>query len=147
MRTINRTIKLIIFLILGSIFQLYSQVLDPVKWSSSLNRINEKEAELVFTAKIDKKWHVYSQFIGEGGPIATKFDITKTKDFELVGPVSESPKPTEEYDKNFDMKLKFYSHFKFTTFFTVTRFLSHECYDRSINGGNRHEGKFCYIYY
>ncbi|MDP4280552.1 MAG: cytochrome c biogenesis protein CcdA [Bacteroidota bacterium] len=86
---------------------LYSQVLEPVKWSYSVEQRQPGEATLLLTAKIDKGWHIYSQFIKEGGPVPTSFHFTKSTDYELVGKVIE-PKPIEENDPNFKMLLKFF---------------------------------------
>jgi thiol:disulfide interchange protein DsbD len=88
----------------------YAQILKPVKWSFSVNRINDCEAELIFKAKIDKGFHVYSQFLdGNDGPVATTFNFEKSSDFQLQGKVLEG-KPIEEYDPNFEMKLKFFAN-------------------------------------
>lgn len=88
----------------------FTQILKPVKWSFSVNRINDCEAELIFKAKIDKGFHVYSQFLdGNDGPVATTFNFEKSKDCNFIGKVIEG-KPIEEYDPNFEMKLKFFAH-------------------------------------
>ena len=73
-----------------------------------MNKISNTEAELVFTANIDKGWHLYSQDIPEGGPIPTTFHIEKGMGFFLTGTVTE-PKATEVFDKQFDMKVKYFS--------------------------------------
>ncbi len=85
-----------------------AQILDPVKWSFSSKKIGDTEAELIFTAKIDKGWHLYSQDIPPKGPVATTFEITKSADFQRVGKITE-PKPIVENDPNFDMVLKFFA--------------------------------------
>jgi thiol:disulfide interchange protein len=87
-----------------------AQILKPVKWTFGTENISDKEATLVFTASIDKKWHLYSQFIAEGGPIPTSFKIKPSKDFELIGKTTESGKVEELFDPNFDMKLVFFSN-------------------------------------
>lgn len=88
----------------------FTQILKPVKWSFSINRINDCEAELLFKAKIDKGFHVYSQFLeNDNGPVATTFNFDKSNDFVQVGKVIEG-KPLEEYDPNFEMKLKFFAN-------------------------------------
>jgi thiol:disulfide interchange protein DsbD len=87
----------------------FSQVLDPVKWSFSVNKISETEAELIFKAKIDDKWHLYSQFLDEGGPIPTSFNIKDDKNFKKVGKTSETPKPESVYDEMFAMNVKYFS--------------------------------------
>ena len=40
---------------------LWAQQLDPVKWTYSVRETSATEAELVFTAKLDAGWHLYSQ--------------------------------------------------------------------------------------
>ncbi len=88
----------------------YAQILKPVKWSFSVNRINDCEAELIFKAKIDKGFHVYSQFLDrDDGPVATTFNFEKSVECSLIGKVNEG-KPIEEYDPNFEMKLKFFAN-------------------------------------
>lgn len=99
---------LILFLILGA-FNIYSQVLNPVKWTYSVN-INDKEAELIYKAIIEDKWHLYSAYVGEGGPLPTVFNYEKTNKFELSGKIIETPKPEKIYDEMFAMDVLFYSH-------------------------------------
>lgn len=86
-----------------------AQVLNPVKWSFSTRQINESEVQLLFKARIDKTWHLYSQDIKPNGPVPTTFNIEKSNDFEIVGKVTE-PKAIEEYDPNFDMVLKYFAN-------------------------------------
>lgn len=86
-----------------------AQILEPVKWSFSSKKTGDAEAEIIFTATIDKGWHLYSQDIPENGPIPTEFVFEKNKSFSLVGKVTE-PKPITEKDPNFDnMLLKFFA--------------------------------------
>lgn len=85
-----------------------AQILEPVKWSFSSKKISDNEAEIVFTAKMDKGWHLYSQDIPPDGPVATVFEMEKSKNYEKIGKVTE-PKPIIENDPNFDMVLKFFA--------------------------------------
>ena len=78
----------------------FSQILKPVKWSFSSQNINEKEAFLIATATIEKGWHVYSQDIGEGGPIPTTLTFVKSPDYKLEGKTTETPKAVSAYDNN-----------------------------------------------
>ena len=87
--------------LLGPIFFLFSflspaQIIDPVKWEYSVEKISEKEADLVFTALIDHSWHLYSQDIPEGGPIPTHFVIEESSQYQLIGSVMEMTKPEEK---------------------------------------------------
>lgn len=82
-----------------------AKIYDPVKWSFSSEKLNDKEYNLIITANIEKGWHVYSQFIEEGGPIPTSFAFDKSSDYTLLGKVSESPKAISAFDKNFNMQI------------------------------------------
>lgn len=84
-----------------------AQVLEPVKWSFSQKQLSATETELIFTATIDRGWHVYSQDIPENGPVPTSFSFDKSKDYQLAGKVVE-PKAIKEYDNNFKMELKYF---------------------------------------
>ena len=55
-------------LALMAVLAVQAQIMDPVHFTSELKTGNGQEAEIVFTAKIDKGWHVYSTDIGDGGP-------------------------------------------------------------------------------
>ncbi|WP_017256984.1 protein-disulfide reductase DsbD family protein [Pedobacter arcticus] len=88
----------------------FAQILKPVTWSYSSEAIGEKEANIVITAKIDKGWHVYSQYIEEGGPIPTSFTFVKSADYELLGKPLESPKAVSAYDSNFAMQISWHEH-------------------------------------
>lgn len=107
--------KIFAYLLLGLVLfvpfsNLKAQILEPVKWSFSSNKIADNEYELVFTATIDYKWHLYSQDIPMSPP-ATTFHFNKSNDFELIGKVTEDTALViEEYDPNFEMKLKFYAN-------------------------------------
>ncbi len=88
----------------------FAQILKPVAWSYSSETISEKEANIVITAKIDKGWHIYSQYIDEGGPIPTSFTFAKSADYELIGKTSESPKAISAYDPNFKMQISWHDN-------------------------------------
>ena len=58
--------KIISFLLLSFVvYALQAQIKDPVKFKTELNSLSDTEAEIVFTAAIDKGWHVYSKPILE----------------------------------------------------------------------------------
>ena len=82
-----------------------AQMLDPSKVSCSVKETSATEAELVVTVKLDAGWHMYSQHTDPNGPIATSFEFEKSKDYALVGKVSE-PKPHEENDPLFGCVVK-----------------------------------------
>lgn len=101
--------RIILFFVLFSLtLGLSAQILEPVKWNFSKEKISDIEFELFFEAEIDPTWHLYSQDIPMSPP-ATTFTFEKGSGYELVGSVTEESKVHEEYDPNFDMVLKYYA--------------------------------------
>ncbi|WP_323789441.1 protein-disulfide reductase DsbD family protein [Psychroserpens sp.] len=84
-----------------------SQILEPVKWKTSVERISDLEYILVSKATIDKGWKLYSQSVPEDGPIPTEFIYQLPEGVQLVGKTSEE-KGKEVEDKVFKMKIKFF---------------------------------------
>ena len=87
---------------------LSAQQLDPVKWTYSVKETSTTEAELVFTAKLDAGWHLYSQYTDPNGPLAIVFEFADSKDYKRIGKVLE-PKPHEEMDDIFQCVVKSFS--------------------------------------
>ena len=75
-----------------------AQVVEPVKWSSSVVKVSDTELDLVITANIENNWHLYSQFTPEGGasPLVFTFKNQKGK-YQLVGKTKEG-----KYKKTFN---------------------------------------------
>jgi thiol:disulfide interchange protein DsbD len=88
------------FLLTGSAV-LLAQMKIPVSWSYSTKKLSDCEFELVFTAKMDPTWHLYSQVPTEDGPLPTVFNFTKSPSYQLVGKTSE-PKPISKPEPAFD---------------------------------------------
>ena len=61
----------ILILFLG--FTSFSQIYDPVKWETKVEKISKNEFNLISIATIDKGWHLYSQDVPKDGPIPTSF--------------------------------------------------------------------------
>uniref|UniRef100_UPI003216A261 protein-disulfide reductase DsbD family protein n=1 Tax=uncultured Draconibacterium sp. TaxID=1573823 RepID=UPI003216A261 len=104
MRKLVFTITLLVAALIAS-----SQIVNPVKWSFEQNKVSDTEYELVLVAKIDKGWHLYSTDLPDGGPIKTSFYFENLENAELVGTVSPNQKPTEEFDKSFEMNLRWFT--------------------------------------
>jgi len=87
-----------------------SQILDPVKWTSKIEKISETEYNLVFEGTIDKDWHVYSQFTPDGGPLPLELIFKDQKaNFDLVGKAKESA-TKREYNPIFEVDEIFFSN-------------------------------------
>ena len=91
-------------------FSGFSQIQNPVKWSYSVENNGTENATLVIKAKIDKGWHLYSQFVGEGGPVPTTIKFKADKEYSLVGKTEETPKPHSIYEELFGMKVAFFEN-------------------------------------
>ncbi|WP_231424729.1 protein-disulfide reductase DsbD N-terminal domain-containing protein [Pedobacter sp. Leaf250] len=86
-----------------------SQILKPVTWSYAAKKTGPKTATLYIKAKIDKGWHLYSQYVKEGGPVKTSFAFATGKGFELVGKTIE-PKPVTKYEEIFKMNVSYFEN-------------------------------------
>jgi len=85
-----------------------AQIYTPVTWKFEAENITKNSATLVITANIAPGWHVYSQFIEEGGPIPTSFSFDKGTGYTLDGTVSESPKAVGGFDPTFKMQISWH---------------------------------------
>ena len=85
-----------------------AQMLNPVQFSTQLKTNGTAEAEIVFSGKIDAGWHVYSTNLGSDGPISATFNVTKLDGVELVGKLTPRGKEIAQYDKLFEMKLRYF---------------------------------------
>lgn len=87
-----------------------AQIQDPVKFNSELKILAADEAEVVFTAAIDKGWHVYSTDLGDGGPISATFNVEKIFGAEVVGKLKPVGKEISTFDKLFEMKVRYFKN-------------------------------------
>ncbi|MCD2260137.1 protein-disulfide reductase DsbD family protein [Psychroserpens luteolus] len=101
--------NLIITLLSVLVFTIASkaQVLEPVEWETSVEKISDTEYDLISTATIDSGWHLYSQNVPDGGPIPTTFVYKANDAYELSGKTSEEEGHTVD-DPVFDMVIKFF---------------------------------------
>lgn len=105
---VNTSLNFLILLVV-SLFGAQAQISDPVKWSTSVNKIDDTNYEVVFKASIDEGWHIYSQLIeGEDGPIPTEFDVT-ANGLAKEGKTLE-PEGVTDFDKTFQMEIKYFEN-------------------------------------
>ncbi|MFW5513262.1 MAG: protein-disulfide reductase DsbD family protein, partial [Prevotella sp.] len=83
---------------------------NPVHFTSALKMGKGAEAEIVFTGKIDKGWHVYSTNLGSDGPIEATFHTDKMDGVELVGKLTHRGREISQYDNIFGMKLRYFEN-------------------------------------
>ncbi len=83
-----------------------AQVLDPVKWSFEARHVSGDEFDLIYSAKIDKGWFIYSQYLeSDDGPVKTSFEYEGKDHFDLVGKNKEIGKKKEGFDELFGMNV------------------------------------------
>ena len=85
-----------------------AQMMNPVKFTSSLKTSKGAEAEIVFTGKIQSGWHVYSTGLGADGPISATFNVNKMDGVELVGKLQARGHEISKFDPLFEMKLRYF---------------------------------------
>ncbi|XMO86793.1 cytochrome c biogenesis protein CcdA [Algibacter sp. AS12] len=102
--------NLFLFFALLTVFVGRSQVLEPVKWSTSVEKIADTEYVLISKATIDSGWHLYSQNVPQDGPIPTTFTFDDSEgQIQLVGNTSEGKGHTVN-DPVFEMTIKFFEN-------------------------------------
>ncbi len=100
--------KLLLLVTLFLTLNSFSQIVDPVDWTTSVEKISETQYKLITKAAIDKGWHLYSQKVPDGGPIPTQFNYKDDGTFSLEGKTQEETGETE-YDTVFEMKIKYFN--------------------------------------
>ena len=85
-----------------------AQMLDPVHFTSKLEMLSGDEAQIVFAAKIDNGWHVYSTGLGNDGPISATFNPVKMDGVKTVGSLTHKGKEISQFDNMFGMKLRYF---------------------------------------
>lgn len=104
--TMKRMLSVVTMLIMA--FMVHAQMMEPVKFTSTLKTNNTAEGEIIFNGTIDNGWHVYSTNLGSDGPIEATFHVNKLEGAELVGPLTPHGKEISEYDNMFGMKLRYF---------------------------------------
>ncbi|PHX62058.1 MAG: thiol:disulfide interchange protein [Flavobacteriales bacterium] len=67
-----------------------AQIVEPVKWSSSIVKVSDTELDLIISASIENNWHLYSQFTPDGGALPLVFTFKNQKgNYQLVGKTKE----------------------------------------------------------
>jgi thiol:disulfide interchange protein len=85
-----------------------SQILDPVKWTTKIEKKSETNYILTFTGSIESEWHMYSQFTPDGGPLPLEVIFKNQKgNFNLIGKAKES-KTRTAYNDIFEVNETFF---------------------------------------
>ncbi|MFL9835895.1 cytochrome c biogenesis protein CcdA [Flavobacterium sp. ST-75] len=100
----------LLFFLLLSFIAGKAQIIEPVKWTSKIEKKSETEYVLIFNATIEENWHMYSQFSADGGglPLEVEFNNAENN-FEAVGKAEES-ETHKEYNDIFEVEETFFSN-------------------------------------
>jgi thiol:disulfide interchange protein len=98
--------RLAFLLLLLSAVSLNGQIFNPVSWEFGVENKGDGKFELIFTATIEEKSHIYSMDIPQSGPIPTTFRFDTTGAFSLDGNPFEVTKAEEKFDEAFGFKIK-----------------------------------------
>lgn len=98
-----------------------SGILKPVTWKMSKNKLSDDEYELIYNAKIDKNWAVYSLYMEEGGPVPTSITYENAEGVEMIGKAVETGNKKEGPDKMWKDEVDVVIKFKSGKDYTITQ--------------------------
>lgn len=104
----KRKTLLTLFTLLFSLVVLAQQ--KPVRMSVQQKQTSPTEVEVVFTAKIDQGWHVYSTNLPPDGPTSAALHVDKAEGVTPIGKLTPRGKELNVYDKTFEMKLRYFEN-------------------------------------
>lgn len=87
-----------------------AQIKDPVSWTFEAKKKSADTYEVVLSATIQGKWHIYSQKTGKGGPIPTKVSFKANPLLSMSGEVKEIGKIEKVYDEIFQTDVLYLSN-------------------------------------
>lgn len=97
-KLIRKTLPLL--LLFFTAFSSFSQIAQPVKWEFTKKQLSETEYDLVFTAKIEKGWHLYAQYLPpKNFSLPTHFQFDSIVGVELIDTVMEHSQVHEEFEE------------------------------------------------
>ncbi|MBQ2374891.1 MAG: thiol:disulfide interchange protein, partial [Alistipes sp.] len=87
----------------------FAQPVEPVAWSSSVEKVADDMYRITYKASIEQGWHIYDMGPYElGGPMATAFAFEPTSDYELEGGVEVQGQLVRHYDDVYEMEIGYY---------------------------------------
>ncbi|WP_372639935.1 protein-disulfide reductase DsbD domain-containing protein [Ancylomarina sp.] len=109
----NRRITVLVSLLLMVSSMSFGQILTPAKWKVELSKKEIKVGDVidvVFKAKIDPSWHLYSNdFDPDLGPILIEFDFEAHASYERIGKVKPM-NAKKHYDKIWEGDVSYFEN-------------------------------------
>lgn len=117
----KQQVGIILFILLLLVGSATAQELDPVQWEAKIFT-EEDQDKIVVKAAIEDGWYLYSQFIGEDGPIPTSFNLgiyqaeQEQIAYSFIDAKESSKYTLNAFDEMFQMEL---TKFKKSATFTL----------------------------
>ena len=91
----------------GIVLQLSGQE-STLSWETRIEQENASEYVLVLKASLKEGWHLYSQHLPEGGPLATEISFENPQNnFQLIGETLQG-KTRQSFEEIFDMETAYF---------------------------------------
>ncbi|NDV15769.1 sugar transporter [Muricauda sp. TY007] len=103
-----KNIRYILFMVLVFSLRMEAQNGDPVEWEFSTKAVDKDTYEVIMTAIMEHPWHIYSQYMEDGGPVPTTITFTENPAIQLVGEAKEDGIPIEKYEDVFMIDTRYY---------------------------------------
>lgn len=100
--------RLSLLLLLMSTLSASAQIQDPVHFSVSKQQVSDTEIDVVFTAKIDPGWHVYSTGLPDDGPVSATLTTETAEGAVASGSLRHGSGEISNYDEMFGMTLRYF---------------------------------------
>lgn len=100
----------------------HATIITHVTWEKTIKMNGNKSGEMVFTATIDKGWHIYATELPEGSDVVpTSVNWSTLEGVTLNGTLTPSRAAHEEVDKVMNMTLRWWeNNITLTQKFTIT---------------------------
>ena len=102
--------KLIYIFFLLFTFLASAQIIDPVKWTSKVEKKSDTEYVLVFDAVIEEHWHMYSQFSDDMGGLPMIISFNNAEGNYKPAEKAQESETKTEYSDIFEVDETFFEH-------------------------------------
>jgi len=81
---------------------------NPGTWTFTAKKVSALEYEVRYSIKVERPWHVYSQFTPDGGPLPTTFTLAKNPLLVVKSKPKEVGDMKTKYEEVFDTDVKYF---------------------------------------
>lgn len=87
-----------------------AQVREPIQWRFDYEIVNPSRVTVHAKATLAPGWHIYSQFLEEGGPMSTTLTIESNDELHCIGNAQEKGEAKRFYDSLYEMDIVWYAN-------------------------------------